>query len=143
MKTCNLVTVFLSAALVAGSGVSFAADKGEKADRGKKEYEAKCAICHGPAGKGDGPYREFISKIPDLTVLAKNNKGVFPINRVFEMIDGRQAIKAHGTRDMPIWGREYSIAAAEQHRDVDYDQDAIVRARILTLVEYLYRIQAK
>ncbi|MDP1682062.1 MAG: cytochrome c [Burkholderiales bacterium] len=143
MKAFKFGTVILAAMLLGGSGVSFAADKSEKADRGKKEYDGNCAICHGVAGKGDGPYREFISKIPDLTVLAKNNKGVFPINRVYEVVDGRQVLKAHGTRDMPIWGREYSIAAAELYRDVDYDQEAIVRARILSLIDYLYRIQAK
>jgi mono/diheme cytochrome c family protein len=143
MKAFNLATVFLVALLVGGSGLSFAAEKGEKTDRGKKEYDGNCAICHGAAGKGDGPYREFISKIPDLTVLAKNNKGVFPINRVYEIVDGRQQVKAHGTRDMPIWGREYSIAAAAQYRDVDYDQEAFVRTRILSLIDYLYRIQAK
>ena len=143
MKTFNIATVFLAAVLVGSSVVSFAAEKGDKIDRGKREYDSSCAICHGTAGKGDGPYREFISKIPDLTVLAKNNKGVFPINRVYEVVDGRQQIKAHGTRDMPIWGREYSIAAAEFYRDVDYDQDAFVRARILSLIDYLYRIQVK
>lgn len=143
MKAINLATVFLAAVIVSSSGISFAVEKGDKVDRGKREYDANCAICHGAAAKGDGPYREFISKIPDLTVLAKNNKGVFPINRVYEIIDGRQVIKAHGTRDMPIWGREYSIAAAEFHGDVDYDQEAFVRTRILSLIDYLYRIQAK
>lgn len=143
MKTLNIALVFLAAALVGSSVVSFAAEKDDKVDRGKREYVNNCAICHGVAAKGDGPYREFISKIPDLTVLAKNNKGVFPINRVYEVVDGRQQIKAHGTRDMPIWGREYSIAAAEFHGDVDYDQEAFVRTRILSLIDYLYRIQAK
>lgn len=143
MKAFNLAIVFLAAVLLGSSGISFAAEKGDKVDRGKREYDGNCAVCHGAGGKGDGPYREFISKIPDLTVLAKNNKGVFPINRVYEVVDGRQVIKAHGTRDMPIWGREYSIAAAEQYRDVDYDQEAFVRTRILSLIDYLYRIQTK
>lgn len=143
MRSFNLGTVILAAVLLGGSGISFAAEKSDRIDRGKKEYDAKCAICHGSAAKGDGPYREFISKIPDLTVLAKNNKGVFPINRVYEVVDGRQVVKAHGTRDMPIWGREYSIAAVEQYRDVDYDQEAFVRTRILSLIDYLYRIQVK
>jgi hypothetical protein len=40
-------------------------------------------------------------RLADLTVLAKNNNGAFPYNRVYEMIDGRNStISSHGTREM-------------------------------------------
>ena len=32
----------------------------------------------------------------DLTVLAKKNNGVFPLNSVYRVIDGRDAIPSHG-----------------------------------------------
>ena len=49
----------------------------------------------------------------------------------------------HGTRDMPIWGRDYKIKAAEYYMEAPYDPDAYVRARILALLEYINRLQAK
>ena len=42
------------------------------------------------------------------SVLAKKNNGVFPFDSVYEIIDGRKTIIAHGTRDVPIWGDRYT-----------------------------------
>ena len=77
-------------------------------DEGKSEYQSSCAACHGEDGKGNGPVSSQLKVPPsDLTVLAKKNNGVFPVKSVYEVIDGRQAVLAHGTRDMPIWGNRY------------------------------------
>ena len=68
-----------------------------------------CATCHGRDGKGNGPVSAALRvPPPDLTVLAKKNNGVFPFSSVYEIIDGRKAVIAHGTRDMPIWGDRYA-----------------------------------
>ena len=113
-----------------------------RTDLGKREYDANCAVCHGKDGKGGGPYVDALKRSPpDLTTMAKRNGGMFPVARAFDVIEG--AGPGHGTRDMPIWGQKYSIDAAAYYLDVDYDQRAVVRARILTLVEYLNRLQAK
>ena len=65
--------------------------------------------CHGLDGNGKGPLSaELKSQPADLTILAKRNDGVFPVNAIYEVIDGRKAIKAHGTREMPIWGFRYA-----------------------------------
>ena len=144
MKTRAIGAVLLAAA-VGAAGSAWGAEKAvRKIDLGKTEYESNCASCHGTSGKGDGVLKPYLTKsAPDLTVLAKQNGGVFPINRVYEVIDGRTDIKAHGGRDMPVWGRDYSIKAAEYYIDVPYDPDAYVRGRILALIDYIYRIQAK
>ena len=85
----------------------------------------------------------FLSKSPpDLTQLAKNNAGVFPIARAYDVIEGG-AVPAHGTRDMPVWGQDYRIQAATYFMDVPYDPEIYVRSRILALVEYLSRIQVR
>jgi hypothetical protein len=42
---------------------------------------------------------------------------------------------------MPVWGREYRIKDAEYYGEVNYDSTALVRARILTLLEYINRLQ--
>ena len=126
------------------SGFALAAKSGEKTDIGKSEYQAYCANCHGLSGKGDGPIADLLTKkAADLTVLSRTNGGVFPIARIYEVIDGTKDVKIHGSRDMPIWGQVYSIKAAEYYRDVDYDPEVYVRSRILTLIDYIHRMQAK
>jgi len=116
----------------------------QPAKLGQREYRNSCAVCHGGSGKGDGSFGYIIEKkMPDLTVLAKGNGGVFPFERVYETIDGTRMVKGHGTADMPIWGDRYRMQAAEHYADVPYDDRAFVRARILALVEYLSTLQAK
>ena len=88
---------------------------------------------------------------PDLTVLAKKNNGVFPFNSVYEIIDGRKTVVAHGTRDMPIWGDRYAPEptkaliprSSENILSLFYEPEAIVRMRILAVIDYLNRIQEK
>ncbi len=114
----------------------------QRVDMGKREYDNNCAACHGSSGKGNGPYAELLRKSPpDLTMMAKRNGGVFPMSRAYEVIEG--AGVGHGTRDMPIWGQDYNVKAAEYYMDVPYNPEAYVRTRILALVEYLNRLQTK
>ena len=115
-----------------------------KPDYGKLEYQSNCAACHGENGEGFGYYASFIKKSPsDLTTLAKRNGGVFPISHVYEVIDGRQTTKWHGTRDMPIWGADFVASAAKETGGVYNIPEVMARSRILVLVDYLYRIQKK
>ena len=76
---------------------------------------------------------------PDLTVLAKNNGGVFPFSNVYEIIDGRKVIAAHGTREMPAWGRirPKLLYPSDKFIDPSYDPEFIVRTRILAVIDYL------
>jgi mono/diheme cytochrome c family protein len=110
MKTA--VIKLLGVAIVI-SGFS-ASGRAQELDPGKKEFLSQCAICHGADGKGNGFLSEELKTKPaNLTVLAKNNNGVFPLNAVYEVIDGRKSIRAHGTREMPIWGLRYASGATQ------------------------------
>lgn len=129
--------------LLASVGASGFAAEPAAPDLGKQEFQANCVICHGADGKG-GAYVDMLRTTPpDLTQLAKKNGGVFPVARVYEAIDGRNLPRAHGGSDMPIWGQQYRMRAAEHYVDVPYNEDAYVRARILALIDYLNRMQAK
>lgn len=135
-----LATVFFGAAVSAGmQGTG-------RFDIGKLEYEAKCMVCHGTSGKGDGSYSPLLTKrAADLTTLKKSNDGVFPVQRVMASIDGGDAVKAHRAREMPFWGSVYSsetAEAAEYFRDVPYTQEDYVRSRMLALATYLGQLQA-
>lgn len=146
MKTRSLIAgIVLFAAF--GMAGSVSAGGNERPDIGKREYMNKCAVCHGQSGKGDGGAIDILKRAPtDLTVLSKNNGGVFPFDRVYAVIDGRQVVKGHGERDMPIWGNDYQTEkaeAAEHFFDVPYDMNMYVRVRILALIDYPNRIQTK
>lgn len=96
------VKVAITAAVIIGLGSPTWA---QVFDAGQAEYRSSCATCHGIDGKGKGPISaELRMPPPDLTVLAKKNNSVFPFSSVYEVIDGRKVIIAHGTRDMPVWG---------------------------------------
>jgi mono/diheme cytochrome c family protein len=114
----------------------------QQQDLGKREYDSKCAVCHGKDGKGGGPYSADLKRSPaDLTTLAQRNGGVFPAPRIYDIIEGSGA--GHGTREMPVWGWDYTIRAAELFPDNLYNQASYVRARIAALVDYLEQLQAK
>jgi mono/diheme cytochrome c family protein len=148
MKSTTVAAAFLGAILVLFAVAGHPADKTEpqKIDIGKAEYEQKCIICHGILGKGDGAYSKMLTKPPtDLTMLSKKNGGVFPFASVFETIEGTHQLGAHGTREMPIWGKEYRSSKYydEYLHEENVDRSYFARSRILALTEYIYRLQAK
>lgn len=118
-------------------------------DVGKTEYLSSCAACHGSDANGKASTAN--QPTADLTQLAKKNGGVFPFGLVYEIIDGRKVVIAHGTRDMPIWGNLYvpnpnnsaDPNASDMFVNPSYDPEAIVRMRILAVIGYLARIQEK
>ena len=146
MRKAIIGLATLAAVSLVSAGLAQAQGSG-KYDIGKREYMSNCVVCHGQGGKGDGSYSDLLKKpATDLTVLKKNNGGVFPFERVYAVIDGRDVVAGHGDREMPVWGRDYSAAtakAAEYYIDVPYDTEMYVRGRILALIDYLNRLQAK
>lgn len=119
------------------------AQTGARPDPGKREFETRCASCHGVTGKGNGPVTDLLRRSPpDLTQLARSNGGILPMERLYQSIMG-DAVAAHGSRDMPVWGMVYRTDAAGYYGDVPYDADAYVRARVLSLLEYIARMQAR
>jgi len=142
MKRSCVGSVVLTAALVAVSPFGYA----QGSDIGKQEYLSNCASCHGKDAKGGGPVAGSLKlKVPDLTVLAKNSGGVFPFARVFDVIDGREAVAAHGPRDMPVWGSEYWKEGAHASGGEASSQElsSYARGRIIALIGYISTLQAK
>ncbi len=114
-------------------------------EAGKKEFMSNCAVCHDADGKGYGPYSMMIQGgvLSDLTLIQRNNNGVFPRDKVAAVIDGRLWVKKHGPRDMPIWGNEYNDRAPELDYFTTgmYGTEEFVAKRVHALVEYLKSIQ--
>lgn len=102
---------------------------------GRHTFRTYCASCHGQEARGDGPVAEHLAVAPsDLTRISARNEGAFPAARVAQVIDGREPVRGHGSREMPIWGdafRKTDAALSEQE----------VEEKIAALVQFLESIQ--
>lgn len=107
---------------------------------GVEMYERLCSSCHGVSGRGDGPVASLIATgLPDLTRIAQRDGGEFPAEDVRRTIDGRWDRRAHGARDMPVWGwRLYDSSAP-----IDAEERERVDLMIDRLVTYLHSIQVE
>jgi mono/diheme cytochrome c family protein len=140
--------------LAAGSLLALASANAnaETMSLGKWEYNSSCASCHGADGKGDGPVAaspHFTAMPTDLTTLQKENDGVFPVDRMYEIIDGRAEVMLHGTtsgRDMPVWGYRYNQEALEMASKSEMPARPVephiyVHTRIMALIDYILSLQ--
>ncbi len=122
MKSC-LVPAVAFAAL--GFASALAAEDLNSHD-GAQLYKRFCASCHGPDGAGDGPVGASLkNRPPDLAGITARRRGEFPEDTLRQIIDGRAGVKAHGARDMPVWGTDFPQAGA--------DADALITRLIAQL----------
>ena len=130
-------------AIMLGSGGGLA--QAQDINVWKDEYVRYCASCHGLTGKGDGPVAAILKTPPtDLSRLSAANNGVFPVTRVYEIIDGRANVTAQGSRDMPVWGNMYRSQLTYPGSPVTPENmESLIRVRILGLIEYLQTLQGK
>jgi mono/diheme cytochrome c family protein len=105
------------------------------AARGRALYLQYCVSCHGITGEGDGPTAgSLITPPANLRRLAERFGNPLPEDQVARYIDGRAQVKAHGPRDMPVWGKRFYYKSGGNER----------RAKqwIGELVAYLQSIQS-
>lgn len=96
--------------------------------------------CHGVDGRGDGPLAKGMQPPPtDLTTISRRNSGRFPADRLRAIVDGRDDVRAHGPRAMPVWGNRYRQRSDPLETDKAIERHA--RQRIDSLVRYLKSIQ--
>jgi mono/diheme cytochrome c family protein len=75
---------------------------------GDEVFSNLCAACHGAGGRGDGPAVSALeTAVPDLTVLAVNNDGLYPRKHVENVIFGRFRDESEGKSQMPYWGEHF------------------------------------
>ena len=103
--------------------------------RGRVLYLEYCVSCHGITGEGDGPVARSLTTPPaNLRRLAERFGNPLPEDTVARCIDGRAEVKAHGPRDMPVWGTRFYYKSGGNER--------LVRRWIGQLVAYLQSIQS-
>jgi len=100
---------------------------------GSELFKFYCSTCHGIDAKGRAAASAARTPTPDLTRLARLNRGVFPRDHVFDVVrHGAAGPSSHGPAGMPVWGAIF--------RGLDAN-DSMVEIRIANLVEYLHSIQ--
>lgn len=76
----------------------------QDAVEGEALFATHCAVCHGAGATGGGPMAPVLLIQPtDLTTLAAQADGTFPLIRVVTRIDGRDPLVSHGS-PMPVYG---------------------------------------
>ena len=136
-KLLFIFTTAIASQQVAGADWSAAE---ETISSGNRTYDRFCSVCHAANGKGNGPFtKNLIVTPPNLTTLSANNGGVFPWMQIYEVIDGDEKMRAHGSSEMPIWGEAFDL----RNWGKGYNEyaDVIVRGRIFELLVYLNYIQ--
>jgi mono/diheme cytochrome c family protein len=139
------ISVLLIALILSnvGIGASPAQQSIQKGDQGSIRpgprmsgpdiFKWYCAACHGKDAKGNGPAASALKvPPPDLTTLAKRNKGKFPADYVTRvLVNGPKP--AHGTAEMPVWGPLFAELNAKGRVSVDIND----------VVHYLESLQEK
>jgi mono/diheme cytochrome c family protein len=121
----------------ASAQVPAAAQTPERGEHGSSIFRTYCASCHGETGRGDGPLAQSLRRPPpDLTGIAARHKGVFPAEKVYRIIDGRERVPGHGGPDMPVWGDAFMRSGEATTRES-------VNTKIRRLVEFLDSIQRR
>jgi mono/diheme cytochrome c family protein len=132
----NFSFLLLLSVLLATMSVNTTAGAAET-DQGQQVYLRYCSSCHGKDGRGNGPVAAYLKvKVPDLTLLKKNNKGVYPLDYVMSTIDGRRAVRAHGDRQMPVWGEVFREEVA---KDKYKELTTLLTAKLIA--EYVATLQ--
>lgn len=119
MKRRELPLILAIVAILSFASSVWAGDKTSGKDdvrEGQKYFMRYCASCHGTNGTGDGPVAKSLSKPPaNLRLLSDRFGSPLPAAKLAELIDGRDAVRAHGTAEMPVWGeRLYSSGEGER-----------------------------
>jgi mono/diheme cytochrome c family protein len=122
-------------AMIAGRSGAAMAQNSDGA--GRQLFERHCSACHGMDGRGGGPVAAALRTPPaDLTQIAKRRGGAFPVAEIAAYIDGRAEVRAHGSRDMPVWGERFS----EQVGGGSLGEE-VLRGNLLVLMQYLQSLQ--
>ena len=111
----------------------------QDAAQGEALFGFYCATCHGNSAKGNGPMSPSLVVAPvNLTRLAAENGGVFPISRVIMRIDGRDPLISHGSM-MPVYGDFFE--GTNVPTKAETGQPIMTSQPIVDLLAYLQGLQ--
>lgn len=92
--------------------IAWSARAEEESFPGQADYQRYCSACHGDAADGDGPVADVLTPRPPRLTALRAKFGNPLSSRFVEFVNGTTMPRAHGTSDMPVWGRILSDDAA-------------------------------
>jgi mono/diheme cytochrome c family protein len=135
-----VLVLALAAPMAVAGPESETAAQTVKVFKGKVTFRIYCSNCHGESGHGDGNLAEMLSVKPaNLTAIARANGGVFPTEKIIKLVDGRETVKGHGLREMPVWGDAFQKSLQPTWTEETDDERA--RRKIDEVVAYVESIQ--
>lgn len=101
---------------------------------GEEMYAAYCVGCHGEDGLGYGRYSSDCTVPPsDLTQLARKNYGIYPVEKVRQVLRQGTGQAPAGRGYMPIWEPLLKV--------LNGDAPGVTEVRIRSLAEYVRTMQ--
>ena len=132
-------TAILSLGIGAALGMLGSVAQAQDEQLGQQLFVDNCSVCHGVTGKGDGDMAGVLNiPVPDLTLLAQQNDGQFPMLKVIHVIDGRTGLRGHGN-PMPVFADMFGAAKADTADP--YGGVLVARGRVMSVALYLESIQ--
>ena len=137
-----LLVFLLTLLLSAGSLRAQNEGNGFDVFSGRVTFQRYCSSCHGPEAEGDGNIAQYLKVAPaDLTQINQKH-GEFSSDGIRAYIDGREDVRGHGTREMPVWGEVFQSTLAEPAATAEEGEERAERI-IDQLVTYLRSIQVE
>lgn len=135
--SCVVVLLLNAGAAAAGDAPgTHSSERLQKDQRGYAEYQQYCAVCHGVWADGEGLIKPVLTEAPtNLRTLTERHGSPLPRERIAGYIDGRIPVLAHGSKEMPVWGKRLD----EGVHSVMPDQRK--RSQVMVIVDYLQAIQ--
>jgi len=121
----SVVALFLYAAVARAE---------EPACTGRAEYVRYCSACHGEEADGNGPVANVLSPRPPALTSLRKKFGKPLSTDLVAFVSGTSMPRAHGTSDMPVWGKVLREETGDERTGVDL---------LWQIVHYLDCIQTK
>ncbi|MGB7846705.1 MAG: c-type cytochrome [Candidatus Acidiferrum sp.] len=103
---------------------------------GEEMYAVYCVGCHGKDGRGQTPYARYCAVPPaDLSQLTRNNHGIYPAERVSNVLRRGTGQLPRGPGYMPVW--------EPLLRSMNSDPPGITEVRIQNLTKYVKTLQSR
>jgi mono/diheme cytochrome c family protein len=102
--------------------------------RGTQLYQQQCAMCHGPAGKGDGPAGQALNPKPRNLVEGKWKKGGTRVGLMEVMNNGLPPSSMQGYKHLPLndrWALVHYVRSITENLAKDDDAEVAKQAAAL------------
>lgn len=99
---------------------------------GYADYFRYCSACHGEEADGNGPVANVLTPPPPALTSLRKKFGNPLSTRLVAFVSGPSMPRAHGTNDMPVWGKVFREEMGDDRAAADL---------LWTIVGYLDCIQ--